>query len=160
MSALGNSQRKWPSNNETHNKPPITAASGIIVHYVSWKKKSGVVVMFPFFSSNVTANDGSFWCLMTEIQKLRSSRQVFFKVSFEVSFEVLRSFLGKTSKLPSKIFIYLEKNWKFYSNYQKILLFFFSKMRNFPDSHSFQIFNSIIFVNYLLFTCFDCIPIC
>jgi hypothetical protein len=52
---------------------------------------------------------------MTEIQKLRSSRQVFFEASFEVSlklpskffkasFEVLQSFLGKALKLPSKFF--------------------------------------------------------
>jgi hypothetical protein len=51
----------------------------------------------------------------------------FVRSFFEASFEVQKRFLGKTSKLPSKIFIYLEKNWKFYSNYQKNLLFFFQR---------------------------------
>jgi hypothetical protein len=108
MSAPGNSQRKWPSNDETHNKQPITAASGIIVRYVSWKKKSGIVVMFAFFSSNVTANDGSFWCLMTEIQKLRIPSKLPSKF-FEASLEKLRSFLRSSSKHPSKIFVFFKK---------------------------------------------------
>jgi hypothetical protein len=85
------------------------AASGIIVRYVSWKKKSSIVVIFPFFSSNVTASDGSFWCLMTEIQKLQSSRQVFFEASFEVSSNFLRSFLGKTSDLWESSFFFSKK---------------------------------------------------
>jgi hypothetical protein len=107
------------------------------------KEKSGVVVMFPFFSSNVTTNDGSFWCLMTEIQKLRSSRQVFFEASFEVSskfpskffeasFEVLRSFLGQTSKLPSKIFVFFLR--KKFENFIQIIgkICYFFKDAKFP----------------------------
>jgi hypothetical protein len=151
MSAPGNSQRKWPSNDETHNKPPITSALGIIVQYVSWKKRSGIVVMFLFFSSNVTANNGSFWCLMTEIQKLRSSCQVFIEASFEVSskflrsfFEVSSKFLRSSSKLPwknKKLRSFLRKSSFFLKKKSKISfklsenLLFFSKMRNFPDSH-------------------------
>ena len=67
----------------------------------SERKKAALLWCFRFSHQiNVTANDGSFWCLMTEIQKLRSSRQVF----FEVSSKFLRSFLRSSSKLPWKNF--------------------------------------------------------
>jgi hypothetical protein len=131
MSAPGNSQRKWVINDETHNKPPITAGSGIIVRYVSWKKKAALLWCFRFSHQMWLQTMGHFdvWWQKFKIFEVRA------KFSLKLRSKFLRSFLGKTSKLAAKIFFFKEKNWKFYSNYRKNLLFF-SKMRNFPDSLS------------------------